>query len=90
MARANKWNASVGTGAWHATKDDDWDGDFTCPVVHAYRTGVSMFDNTVNVPDTGDADGIRAVGALLDIQRNTFNIPCTGALVTNYDDGYAG
>ena len=87
---ANNTITSDGTGSCQATKYDDWDGDFTCPVVHAYRTGVSMFDNTVNVPDTGDADGIRAVGALLDIQRNTFNIPGTGVRVTNYDDGYAG
>ena len=47
-----------------------------------------MFDNTINA--AGDADGSRAVGALLDIQRNTFNVPGTGAMVTNYDDGYAG
>ena len=87
---ANNTISSDGSGVCSETKYDDWGGDFTCPVVHAYRAGVSMYDNTINVPATSDADGIRAVGALLDIQRNTFNIPGTGAIVTNYDDGFAG
>ena len=87
---ANNTISSDGTGVCQATRYDDWDGDFTCPAVHAYRTGVTMYDNTINIPDSGDADGIRAVGALLDIRRNTFNVPGTGVIVKQYDDGYAG
>ena len=49
-----------------------------------------MYDNPIIAPGTSDADGIRAVGALLDIQRNTFNVPGTGAVVTKYDNGNAG
>ena len=85
---ANNTISTDGTGTCSQTMYDSWGGDFTCPAIHAYRASVSMFDNTINA--AGDADGIRAVGALLDIQRNTFNVPGTGAMVTNYDDGYAG
>jgi len=85
---ANNTISTDGTGTCSQTKYDSWGGDFTCPAIHAYRASVSMFDNTINA--AGGADGIRAVGALLDIQRNTFNVPGTGAIVTNYDDGYAG
>ena len=46
-----------------------------------------MYDNTIN--SAGAADGIRAVGALLNIQRNTFNVPGTGAIMKHYNDGYA-
>jgi len=85
---ANNTISTDGTGTCSQTRYDDWDGDFTCPVVHAYRSGVSMYDNTINA--AGDADGIRAVGALLNIQRNTFNVAGTGAIMKHYNDGYAG
>jgi hypothetical protein len=87
---ANNTLSTDGTGVCTDTKYDTWGSDFTCPVVHAYRAGVSMYDNTINVPDTSDADGIRAVGAILDIQRNAFNVPGTGVIAHHYDDGYAG
>jgi len=87
---ANNTLSTDGTGVCTDTKYDTWGGDFTCPVVHAYRAGVSMYDNTINVPGTSDADGIRAVGAILDIQRNAFNVPGTGVIASHYDDGYAG
>ena len=88
---ANNTLSTDGAGVCSDTKYDAWgSGEYTCPVVHAYRAGVSMYDNTINVPGTSDADGIRAVGALLDIQRNTFNVPGTGAVVTKYDNGNAG
>ncbi len=85
---ANNTISTDGTETCGQTRYDDWDGDFPCPVVHAYRTGVSMYDNTINA--AGEADGIRAVGALLNIQRNTFNVPGTGVVMKHYDDGYAG
>ena len=74
---------------WGGTcsSDVNWDGQFPCPVVHAYVTGVTMYDNTIT--STGEADGIRAVGSLLDIQRNSFDVAKTGAVIKNYDSGYA-
>ena len=85
---ANNTISTDGTGTCSQTRYDDWGGDFTCPVVHVYRSGISMYDNTINA--AGTADGIRAVGALLNIQRNTFNVPETGAIMKHYNDGYAG
>ena len=64
-----------------------WGGDFTCPVVHAFLTGVTMYDNVVIAG--GTADGIRSVGSLLDIQRNHFEVQETGAVLRNYDSGYS-
>ena len=84
---ANNTISTDGNGACSQTRYDDWDGDFTCPVIHVYRAGISMYDNTIN--SAGEADGIRAVGALLNIQRNTFNVPGTGAIMKHYNDGYA-
>ena len=74
-------------GAATCSSDVNWDGQFPCPVVHAYVTGVTMYDNTII--STGEADGIRAVGSLLDIQRNSFDVAKTGAVIKNYDSGYA-
>ena len=47
-----------------------------------------MYDNIITA--SGTADGIRAVGSLLDIQRNSFDVQKTGAVIKNYDSGYAG
>ena len=46
-----------------------------------------MYDNTIT--SGGNADGIRAIGSLLDIQRNSFDVAKTGAVIKNYDSGYA-
>ena len=46
-----------------------------------------MYDNIITA--SGTADGIRAVGSLLDIQRNSFDVQKTGAVIKNYDSGYA-
>ena len=69
------------------TSTVNWGGQFPCPVVHAYVTGVTMYDNTIT--SGGNADGIRAIGSLLDIQRNSFDVAKTGAVIKNYDSGYA-
>jgi hypothetical protein len=46
-----------------------------------------MYDNIITAG--GTADGIRAVGSLLDIQRNSFDVQKTGAVIKNFDSGYA-
>ena len=53
----------------------------------AHRSGVTIVDNEINA--AGTADGIRATGALLDVRRNTFNVQGTGAILQNYDSGFA-
>tara|TARA_B100001123_G_scaffold13096_1_gene15129 strand:- start:1985 stop:4855 length:2871 start_codon:yes stop_codon:yes gene_type:complete len=46
-----------------------------------------MYDNIITA--SGSSDGIRAIGSLLDIQRNSFDVPKTGAVIKNYDSGYS-
>ena len=82
---ANNTISTQGAGA--CSSNTYWDGDFTCPAIHAFVTGVTMYDNVVNAG--GTADGIRAVGSLLDIQRNVFNVPKSGAILRNFDSGYS-
>ena len=82
---ANNTISYDGTGT--CNDNTNWDGQFPCPVIHAYVTGVTMYDNIITA--TGNADGIRAIGSLLDIQRNNFDIENTGAIIKNYDSGAA-
>ena len=82
---ANNSISYDGTGT--CSSDTNWGGQFSCPVLHAYVTGVTMYDNIITAG--GTADGIRAVGSLLDIQRNSFDVQKTGAVIKNYDSGYA-
>ena len=61
-----------------------WDDDsFTCPVFHVFRSSVSIHRNTVN---NAQGDGIRAIGALIDVQDNTFNVAGVGARIVHHDD----
>lgn len=64
-----------------------WDGEYTCPAVSVFRSGVTLYDNEFSLG--GDADGIRAIAGLMDVQRNLFNVPGTGAVISNYDSGFA-
>ena len=64
-----------------------WGGEYTCPAVSVFRSGVTLYDNEFSLG--GDADGIRAIGGLMDVQRNLFNTPGTGAVIRNYDSGFA-
>ena len=64
-----------------------WDGEYTCPAVSLFRSGMTLYDNEFSMG--GDADGIRAIGGLMDVQRNLFNTPGTGAVIRNYDSGFA-
>lgn len=83
---ANNSISYDGTGT--CSSETNWGGPFPCPVLHAYLTGVTMYDNLIVAE--GEADGIRAVGSLLDIQRNSFDVQKTGAVIKNFDSGYAG
>lgn len=83
---ANNTISTTGQGGCSSVRW--WDGPFTCPAIMAHRAGVTIVDNTINAG--GTADGIRSTGSLLDVRRNTFNVQATGALLQNYDSGYAG
>ena len=82
---ANNTISTQGSGACSSTRW--WGGPFTCPAIMAHRSGVTIVDNEINA--AGTADGIRATGALLDVRRNTFNVQGTGAILQNYDSGFA-
>ena len=51
----------------------------TCPVVMVHRAGATLVDNVFTAG--GSADGIRATGALLNVQRNTWNLNAVGAVI---------
>ena len=83
---ANNQVSTTGTGA--CTSTTHWGGEFTCPVVMVHRAGATLVDNVFNAG--GSADGIRATGALLNVQRNIWNLNATGAVIQNFDTGAAG
>ena len=83
---ANNTISSSGTG--ECSSSLHFNGQFSCPAVMAYRSGLTMYDNEINAG--GDSDGIRSIGALLDIRRNTWNAAGSGAVIKHYDSGYAG
>ena len=83
---ANNQVSSLGTGTCQS--NTHWDGEFTCPVVMVHRAGATLVDNVFTA--SGSADGIRATGALLNVQRNTWNLNSQGAVLQNFDTGAAG
>ena len=83
---ANNTISSSGQG--DCSSNLHFNGQFTCPAVMAYRSGLTMYDNEIN--SGGGSDGIRSIGALLDIRRNTWNAEGSGAVIKHYDSGYAG
>ena len=89
---ANNTISSSGSGTCesdiHFASPGNPDGEFPCPAVMAYRSGLTMYDNEINAG--GTTDGIRSIGALLDIRRNTWNVAGSGATLKHYDSGYAG
>ena len=88
-SRAFLANNSISTsGQGTCTSSLHFNGQFTCPAVMAYRSGLTMYDNVIN--SGGESDGIRSIGALLDIRRNTWNAEGSGAVIKHYDSGYAG
>ena len=89
---ANNTISSSGSGTCesdiHFASPGNPNGEFPCPAVMAYRSGLTMYDNEINAG--GTTDGIRSIGALLDIRRNTWNVAGSGATLKHYDSGYAG
>jgi hypothetical protein len=62
-----------------------WDSDFNCPAFHLFRSSATIKRNIINeVP----GDGIRAIGAIIDVQDNVFNVGEEGARIIQHDDGY--
>ena len=86
-ARAFLANNTISTDPATCSSPLHFGGEFTCPAVFAYRTGLTMYDNDI---DAGNSDGIRSIGALLDIRRNNWNAAGTGAILKHYDSSYAG
>jgi hypothetical protein len=82
---ANNDISTDGSGTCSSNKW--WDGEFACPAIMIFRTGSTIHDNDISA---GTANGIMAIGSLLDVQRNTFNGASTGAIIKNYDDGALG
>ncbi|MGY8715423.1 MAG: hypothetical protein ACKVI6_03185 [Candidatus Poseidoniales archaeon] len=74
-----------GTGTCSSNKW--WGGSFFCPAIMIFRSGATIHDNDIQA---GSANAIMAIGALLDVQRNIFDGALTGALIKNYNDGFAG
>ncbi|MEC9137535.1 MAG: right-handed parallel beta-helix repeat-containing protein [Candidatus Thermoplasmatota archaeon] len=83
---ANNQVSTPGTGSCQS--NTHWGGEFTCPVVMVHRAGATLVDNVFTAG--GTADGIRATGALLNVQRNTWNLNAAGAVIQNFDTGAAG
>ena len=80
-------NSNIDSGGGECTGQKAWGGDFPCPAIHAFRASVTLMNNDINIG--GEGDGIRAVGAILDVRNNAFNTTGTGARITNHDTNYA-
>jgi len=65
-----------------------WGGDFPCPAVHVFRASMTLLHNDISIG--GGGDGIRAIGAVLDVRDNDFNTSGTGAMIKNHDTNFAG
>ena len=83
---ANNEVTVPGTGMCQSSKY--WGGEFPCSLVQVHRAGATIVDNVFTAG--GSADGIRATGALLNVQRNTWNLNAEGAVIQNYNTGFAG
>ena len=66
VPRAFLANNTISTEPATCSSSLHFGGEFTCPAVFAYRSGLTMYDNEI---DAGSSDGIRSVGALLDIRK---------------------
>ena len=79
-------NSIIVGSSGSCTGQKAWGGDFTCPAVHAFRSSLTLFNNDI---EAGSGDGLRAVGAILDVRQNVFNSTGTGAMIKNHDTNYA-
>ncbi len=63
-----------------------WDSEgFNCPAFHFYRSSATVKrNNIIGV----QGDGIRAIGAIIDVQDNIFNVGEEGARIIHHDDGF--
>jgi len=81
-------NSNIDSSGGECTGQTAWGGDFPCPAVHAFRSSVTLLNNDINIG--GDGDGIRAVGAIIDVRNNVINSTGTGANIKHHNTGYAG
>ena len=80
-------NSILSSGGGECTGQKAWGGDFPCPAVHAFRSSLTLYNNDIDIG--GGGDGLRAVGAILDVRNNAFNSTGTGAMIRNHDTNYA-
>ncbi|MDP7328211.1 MAG: Ig-like domain-containing protein [Candidatus Thalassarchaeaceae archaeon] len=81
-------NSIIDSNGGECTSLKAWGGDFPCPAVHAFRSSLTLLNNDINIG--GEGDGIRAIGALLDIRNNVINSTGTGAMIKHHNTNYAG
>ena len=81
-------NSIIQSGGGECTGQKSWGGDFPCPAVHAFRSSLTLLNNDIDIG--GGGDGIRAVGAIIDVRGNTINSTGTGANIKHHNTGYAG
>ena len=80
-------NSIISSNGGECTSMKAWGGDFPCPAVHAFRSSVTLLNNDITIG--GEGDGIRAIGALLDVRNNVINSTATGAMIKHHDTNYA-
>ena len=64
-------NSILSSDGGECTGQKAWGGDFPCPGVHAFRSSLTLYNNDIDIG--GGGDGLRAVGAILDVRNNVFN-----------------
>ena len=80
-------NSMISSDGGECTGQKAWGGDFACPAVHAFRSSLTLLNNDIDIG--GGGDGIKAVGAIIDVRNNVINATGTGASIKNHDTNYA-
>ena len=65
--------------------DKMYGGDFDCPAFHIFMSSATINDNTVT---TNNGDGIRATGAIINVNRNNMEVGDFAVRATVMDDNY--
>ncbi|MEE2747532.1 MAG: Ig-like domain-containing protein [Candidatus Thermoplasmatota archaeon] len=81
-------NSIISSNGGECTGQKSWGGDFPCPAVHAFRSSLTLLNNDISIG--GGGDGLRAVGAIIDVRNNVFNSTGTGANIKHHNTGYQG